>query len=124
MLLWFESVFFFFLLMIRRPPRSTLFPYTTLFRSTHSNAKTKAQQLLMAGLFPGSDIVPKTAFTLSLLNAFNVFTTLGRTSAHKFYSVLERLSNPGFPSNVQDWYREFMNTHRKYLHLINLQRAG
>src|SRR2546426_7632734 len=26
--------FFFFFLMIRRPPRSTLFPYTTLFRST------------------------------------------------------------------------------------------
>src|SRR2546429_3743963 len=27
------SVVFFFFLMIRRPPRSTLFPYTTLFRS-------------------------------------------------------------------------------------------
>src|SRR2546422_4911037 len=27
--------FFFFFLMIRRPPRSTLFPYTTLFRSAH-----------------------------------------------------------------------------------------
>src|SRR6266446_4897934 len=26
-------VFFLFFLMIRRPPRSTLFPYTTLFRS-------------------------------------------------------------------------------------------
>src|ERR1039457_1272141 len=26
---------FFFFLMIRRPPRSTLFPYTTLFRSTN-----------------------------------------------------------------------------------------
>src|SRR5467141_4468507 len=26
-------VSFFFFLMIRRPPRSTLFPYTTLFRS-------------------------------------------------------------------------------------------
>src|SRR5208282_6254197 len=25
---------FFFFLMIRRPPRSTLFPYTTLFRSS------------------------------------------------------------------------------------------
>src|SRR3712207_9517713 len=25
----------FFFLMIRRPPRSTLFPYTTLFRSKH-----------------------------------------------------------------------------------------
>src|SRR5438874_13544728 len=28
-----SSVRFFFFLMIRRPPRSTLFPYTTLFRS-------------------------------------------------------------------------------------------
>src|SRR2546425_3746289 len=27
---------FFFFLMIRRPPRSTLFPYTTLFRSVSS----------------------------------------------------------------------------------------
>src|SRR2546422_4169020 len=27
---------FFFFLMIRRPPRSTLFPYTTLFRSKKS----------------------------------------------------------------------------------------
>src|SRR5438067_3900790 len=27
------SLFYFFFLMIRRPPRSTLFPYTTLFRS-------------------------------------------------------------------------------------------
>src|SRR3712207_7228494 len=27
------SVYSFFFLMIRRPPRSTLFPYTTLFRS-------------------------------------------------------------------------------------------
>src|SRR3712207_8519540 len=26
----------FFFLMIRRPPRSTLFPYTTLFRSQHA----------------------------------------------------------------------------------------
>src|SRR2546422_863535 len=29
----FLSLFIFFFLMIRRPPRSTLFPYTTLFRS-------------------------------------------------------------------------------------------
>src|SRR3712207_9212050 len=28
-----SPVFAFFFLMIRRPPRSTLFPYTTLFRS-------------------------------------------------------------------------------------------
>src|SRR5256885_11453233 len=30
----------FFFLMIRRPPRSTLFPYTTLFRSLLFNAST------------------------------------------------------------------------------------
>src|SRR3712207_8489816 len=30
-----EMQFFIFFLMIRRPPRSTLFPYTTLFRSGH-----------------------------------------------------------------------------------------
>src|SRR5215475_6423549 len=32
--------------MIRRPPRSTLFPYTTLFRSTHPDAP-----VLLAGSF-------------------------------------------------------------------------
>src|SRR3712207_8558164 len=31
-------LFLFFFLMIRRPPRSTLFPYTTLFRSMASPA--------------------------------------------------------------------------------------
>src|SRR2546421_12584716 len=30
-------ILFFFFLMIRRPPRSTLFPYTTLFRSGSAN---------------------------------------------------------------------------------------
>src|SRR2546428_5402283 len=29
------KILLFFFLMIRRPPRSTLFPYTTLFRSRH-----------------------------------------------------------------------------------------
>src|SRR3712207_7438828 len=33
---------FFFFLMIRRPPRSTLFPYTTLFRSFLSNAQKRS----------------------------------------------------------------------------------
>src|SRR5256885_12650477 len=32
------TVLFFFFLMIRRPPRSTLFPYTTLFRSARPPA--------------------------------------------------------------------------------------
>src|SRR2546430_16216758 len=32
---------FFFFLMIRRPPRSTLFPYTTLFRSSYAAIEFK-----------------------------------------------------------------------------------
>src|SRR2546429_7352632 len=34
---------FFFFLMIRRPPRSTLFPYTTLFRSYRANRPARAR---------------------------------------------------------------------------------
>src|SRR5438105_10283392 len=36
------SVFFF--LMIRRPPRSTLFPYTTLFRSSGLGRNAEAEK--------------------------------------------------------------------------------
>src|SRR6202000_3534293 len=42
----------FFFLMIRRPPRSTLFPYTTLFRSSASwrrRASTKASAAPSSG---------------------------------------------------------------------------
>src|SRR3990167_7438793 len=34
-----------FFLMIRRPPRSPLFPYTTLFRSRHRRAEVQALRL-------------------------------------------------------------------------------
>src|SRR3989441_9650688 len=40
---------FFFFLMIRRPPRSTLFPYTTLFRS-------HAAELLFVSDVPGVQV--------------------------------------------------------------------
>src|SRR2546423_9208870 len=35
---------FFFFLMIRRPPRSTLFPYTTLFRSDPEHLADQAER--------------------------------------------------------------------------------
>src|SRR5215467_15833529 len=47
---------FFFFLMIRRPPRSTLFPYTTLFRSgrpptgsARGRARARARRRSSAG---------------------------------------------------------------------------
>src|SRR5215216_7272738 len=47
----FLSFLFFFFLMIRRPPRSTLFPYTTLFRSTAGRHAAGAAR-------PGRDACP------------------------------------------------------------------
>src|SRR2546429_4236467 len=40
---------FFFFLMIRRPPRSTLFPYTTLFRSALLQRNLSGVALQLAG---------------------------------------------------------------------------
>src|SRR5207237_9780199 len=41
----FSSLFFFFL-MLRRPPRSTLFPYTTLFRSGREQQAGNGRRVL------------------------------------------------------------------------------
>src|SRR3712207_8427944 len=43
----------FFFLMIRRPPRSTLFPYTTLFRSVQTRGKEHAGLLHVGDPEPG-----------------------------------------------------------------------
>src|SRR2546430_7254413 len=40
---------FFFFLMIRRPPRSTLFPYTTLFRSLARDPALSRRRLALGG---------------------------------------------------------------------------
>src|SRR5256884_1861474 len=39
------AILLFFFLMIRRPPRSTLFPYTTLFRSVQADGEGDALRL-------------------------------------------------------------------------------
>src|SRR3712207_2553919 len=44
--------FMFFFLMIRRPPRSTLFPYTTLFRS-----ERRHDEALLIGKFLGDGVL-------------------------------------------------------------------
>src|SRR2546426_5523735 len=48
--------YYFFFLMIRRPPRSTLFPYTTLFRSGGLHGARAASSFLVAAI--EEDLVP------------------------------------------------------------------
>src|SRR5438445_10138146 len=40
---------YFFFVMIRRPPRSTLFPYTTLFRSSHVDGECRGTHRRRSG---------------------------------------------------------------------------
>src|SRR5438105_10601770 len=48
------SSFLFFFLMIRRPPRSTLFPYTTLFRSPRDDVCGLGKRVCCRGLCDSS----------------------------------------------------------------------
>src|SRR3712207_8977030 len=43
--------------MIRRPPRSTLFPYTTLFRSSEQRDKIEVLRKLIASINPKKAII-------------------------------------------------------------------
>src|SRR2546430_13410614 len=54
-----REILIFFFLMIRRPPRSTLFPYTTLFRSRI--ARTSAR----GGAFTGASGTPAMLWRLA-----------------------------------------------------------
>src|SRR5687768_18340046 len=51
--------------MLRRPPRSTLFPYTTLFRSTTMLARVNAA-LLGVALFAGTACAQETTIKFTL----------------------------------------------------------
>src|SRR3712207_6849853 len=49
-------IYSFFFLMIRRPPRSTLFPYTTLFRSPPLHYAAVPELLVDSGGSPGPGV--------------------------------------------------------------------
>src|SRR5256885_7071380 len=87
--------------MIRRPPRSTLFPYTTLFRSfkvefekfNHNQPKMSAQMILdlchgveNTTLFPLSD-VPCIVASLKILEADRKSTRLNSSHLVISYAV-------------------------------------
>src|SRR2546430_14826543 len=65
--------------MIRRPPRSTLFPYTTLFRSLIEVSDT--------GVSPGGQPLEGTAFDL-LLNTFTIDALAHHTAGARIAGTL------------------------------------
>src|SRR3712207_7627568 len=96
----------FFFLMIRRPPRSTLFPYTTLFRSRlRSTAEAHHRVMIVevmgrdagwialeAGLAGGGDVIlipdrKSTRLNSSHANiSYAVFCLKKKNNSYPFYS--------------------------------------
>src|SRR5207253_10773971 len=69
----FTSLLFVFFLMLRRPPRSTLFPYTTLFRS-HANGFSLVRQVLESEDYDGDDLLAPTRLYLDDVRALRAAT--------------------------------------------------
>src|SRR2546426_2147410 len=66
---------FFFFLMIRRPPRSTLFPYTTLFRSSRKKFFSTASSAIRS--WASSTIAPA-----AIISGIAAFRCSARSEEH------------------------------------------
>src|SRR5438093_13341133 len=82
----------FFFLMIRRPPRSTLFPYTTLFRSIK--------------LIQASAVLDLTEDDFDFLTSNKVWIATDRSRARRcveacVYGTLDFVGYPRFPAPVE-----------------------
>src|SRR3712207_9036371 len=86
-----SSTYCFFFLMIRRPPRSTLFPYTTLFRSTTLVPPTTDRQQVRSAI-DNLDLAESTAIGEA------VFTSLN--AIENFQSTLESAGEEAPPARV------------------------
>src|SRR3712207_5488624 len=88
----FASVLFF--LMIRRPPRSTLFPYTTLFRSysreTFEYLLTSPESVSYRAVTPDGTMV---GFIVGIVepDATGHITTLGVAPEHRRRGIADRM---------------------------------
>src|SRR3712207_8601377 len=88
--------------MIRRPPRSTLFPYTTLFRSfgagfanvqPHSGAQAN-QAVFMALLKPGDAFMGKIGSTRLNSSHANISYAVFCLKKNKHHCILPLLHTP------------------------------
>src|SRR2546430_7824993 len=80
--------------MIRRPPRSTLFPYTTLFRSKPMHFPTQFDVIVVGGDHAGTETALAAARSgcRTLLLTHNI-ETLGQMRSEEHTSELQSQSN-------------------------------
>src|SRR2546427_4966929 len=91
---------FFFFLMIRRPPRSTLFPYTTLFRS---NYYRRPEAPAIAGFDPQRDLDADGAYLLGFAYASVGRSDMAITSMER--SIRMAPNRPMFFVGLGNQYR-------------------
>jgi hypothetical protein len=90
----------------------------------HPGRGAQSKQLLDANIFPCSDERPQTGFTFGVLRLFSLMSTESKLSAQRFYNVLACQTNPVFPQEVPDRYREFMRASREWQWLQMVKRTG
>ncbi|KAJ7018233.1 hypothetical protein C8F04DRAFT_1277911 [Mycena alexandri] len=88
------------------------------------DAAPKFQQLLRAGIFPGSVKEPKMGFTLILLELFRQYRCQGKSSAYNFALVLQRMTDSFFGDSVPDIYDSLLLVSRFHQYLDILIRRG
>src|SRR2546426_5916498 len=86
------NVLLFFFLMIRRPPRSTLFPYTTLFRSHGPWGDESVLDARWRGPFPHGAKGDRKSTRLNsshLVISYAVFCLKKKTANGRLYATIQ-----------------------------------
>src|SRR2546430_7690394 len=95
-------IFVFFFLMIRRPPRSTLFPYTTLFRSSVGFAPMRLAGYLSTMRLAGSSRHTATHFQSACPSRDRKSTRLNSSHSQISYAVfcLKKKTKHDLPADL------------------------
>src|SRR3712207_8642695 len=110
------SLSLFFFLMIRRPPRSTLFPYTTLFRSAFDPAIQRADSLAAAQ----QDIYTSDLRALKLNARFILFDACFNGSFHQDDNIADRKSTRLNSSHANISYAVFCLKKKKLSYILSI----
>ncbi|KAJ6619206.1 hypothetical protein B0H10DRAFT_2217064 [Mycena sp. CBHHK59/15] len=82
------------------------------------------QQLLQAGIFPGSVKDPRTGYTLGLLEYYHQLRSQGKGSSYDFVLVLQCMADSFFADAVPDITKNFLAIIRFHQQLDIIMRRG